>query len=102
MQQYVSTNKFYGGEFKYKDLVFLQRSNNGSHTSCGQPFNWKMTFSSLLTKPQATFFTVELFCGQHLHAPLKQDRSHFKTLYFDFYAHQSTATDLATGICNAL
>ena len=48
MQQYISTSKFFGGELKYKDLLFLQRNDNGSHTSYGQPFKWKSTFSNLL------------------------------------------------------
>ena len=31
LQRYVSTVKFYEGELKYKDLLYLQRNSNGSH-----------------------------------------------------------------------
>ena len=71
MQQYASTGKFFWGELKYEDSLFLQRNDDGSHTSYGQPFSWKLTFLSLATKAQATFFAVELSCGPHPHAPLK-------------------------------
>ena len=87
---------------KYEDFLFLQRNDDDSHTSYGQPFNWKSAFTSLLTKAQATFHTVKLFCSQCLHAPLKQDRSHFTALPFNLYAHQSTVMDLATGIHSTL
>ena len=50
MQWYASISKFFGGELKYKDLLYLQRNRNGSHTSYGQPFNWKSTSLSFLTK----------------------------------------------------
>ena len=93
----MNTSKFFEGELKYKDLLFLQRNNDGSHTSYGQPFNWKLTFLSLLTKAWVVFFTVGLLCSPCLHAPLKQDQSHFTTLHFNFYTHQSTAMDL-TGL----
>ena len=100
MQWYKSTDKIFGGELKYEVLLFLQRNNNSTHTSYRQPFYWKSAFASLLTKAWATLFTVELFCDSCLHAPLKQDRPHFTTLCFNLYAHQSTVTDLATGIYN--
>ena len=52
---------------------------------------------------QAAFFTtVKLFCSLCLHAPLKQDPSYFTTFCFDFYTHQSTALNLATGIYSTL
>ena len=102
MQQYTSTSKFFGGELKYKDLLFLQRNNDGSHTSYGKPFNWKSIFSHLLIEARAVFLTVELFSGLCLHAPLKQNQSHFTTLHFNFYIHQSAATDLTIDICNTL
>ena len=100
MQRHVSTGMFFG--LKCEDLLFLQRNYNGSHTSYGQPFNWKAAFASVLTKAQAAFFTVVLFCTPFLHAPLKQDRSHFTTLRFNLYAHQLTVMDLAMGIYNIL
>ena len=36
MQQYVGNGKFIGRELKYKDLLFLQRNDDGSYC---QPFN---------------------------------------------------------------
>ena len=66
-----STGKFFWGELKYEDLLFLQRNVDGNHTSYGQPFNWKLTFLSLATKAQAILFTVELFYSPCQHAPLK-------------------------------
>ena len=99
MQQYMSTSKFFGGYLKYKDLLFLQRNGNSSHTIYGQLFNWKSTYSNLLTKAWAT---LGLFCSPCPHTPLKWDSSHFTTPYFDFYTQWSTAKDLATGICNTL
>ena len=63
MQGYTSTGKFFGEELKYEDFLFLQRNNNDSHTSYGQPFNWKSAFWSLLAKARAAFFTTESFFG---------------------------------------
>ena len=88
MQGYLSTGKFFREELKYKDLLFLQTGNDDdSHTSYGQSFNWKLAFASLLMKAWAASFTVELLCGPCLHAPSKQDQSHFTTLRFNLYAH---------------
>ena len=44
----------------------------------------------------------QLICGPYLHAPLKLDQSHFTTLHFNIYAHQSAAMDFAKGIFNTL
>ena len=66
------------------------------------PFNYKSAFTSLLTKVRATFFIDELICGPCPHTPLKHDRSHLTTLRFNLHAHQSSITDLATGIYNTL
>ena len=68
------------------------------YTNYGYPFNWKSTYSSLLIKARAAFFTVKIFCSPYLHAALKQDWFNFTTLQFDFYTHQSAAPDLATGL----
>ena len=95
MRRYVS--KLFGGGLNYEHLLFLQVNGDDSHTSYGQPFNWKLTFLSLLTKAWATFFTVGLFYSSCLLAPLKWDWSHFAALHFDIYAHQ-----LTTGTCNTL
>ena len=103
MQQYVS--KFFRGKFKYKGLLFLQRNSDGSNTSYGLLFNWKSTFSNLLTKARPTWLLyrrVILWSISDLHAPLKWDQYYFTTLYFNVYTHQSTATDFATSICNML
>ena len=68
----------------------------------GHSVNWKSTFWSLLTKTQAAFFTIRLFCDPYLNAPLKRDPSHFTGLHFDVYTNQLTATDLVTGIYSTL
>ena len=77
----------------------VQRNNDGSHTGHRQSFNCKSTFSSLLTITQAAFFIVGLFCSP---CSFETGSSHFTTLYFNFYAHQSTAMDLITGVWNTL
>ena len=58
MQWYTSTGKVFGEELKYEDLLFLQRNDDGSHTSDGQLFNWKSAFANFLSKAQAAFFIV--------------------------------------------
>ena len=60
-QWYMSTSKFFGVKLKYKILLFLQRNNDGSYTSYGQPFNWKLVFASLLTKARVTFLLLVYF-----------------------------------------
>ena len=72
---------------KFKDLLFLQRNDDGSHTSYDQSFNWKSTSWSLLTKARAAFLTVRLFCSM---------------LLWNGIIDHSIWTDLATGICSIL
>ena len=62
-EQYSNTQApvSFWGKLKYKDLLFLQRNNDGSHTTVMASLQLEPTFLSLLTKAQTIFFTVELF-----------------------------------------
>ena len=65
-------HKLFGGEFKYKDLLFLKEMTMVVILVLASP-QLEIDFLEPLTKARTAFFTIELFRGPCMHAPLKQD-----------------------------
>ena len=87
MQQYISTDKFIGTELKYvwSFIIFTKKRWWLPYYVVMTNFQLEISFREPFNKSSSC---IRLFYGPCLHAPLKQDQSHFTTLCFNLYRHQ--------------